>query len=88
MPIQAKRTARNAGAKPESLSEGPYDTTGHTPPARISNSELSRFVEFVERLEDETERALARPSVSSVHVLRLSPLLGHGCLATQEVEER
>ena len=62
MSIQAKRIARSAGAKPESLSEGPYDTTGHTPPSRISNSELSRFVEFVERLEDETEQALAMRS--------------------------
>ncbi|MEQ6888400.1 extracellular solute-binding protein [Halomonas sp. CS7] len=38
--------------------EGPYDTLPQTPMPKLSSTELSRFIDFIERLEDETEHAL------------------------------
>ncbi|MFC3283328.1 ABC transporter substrate-binding protein [Litchfieldella rifensis] len=39
--------------------EGPYDTLSQTPRPRISNTEFARFIDFIEKFEDETEQSLS-----------------------------
>ncbi|MDR9438026.1 MAG: extracellular solute-binding protein [Halomonas sp.] len=43
----------------ESHPEGPYDTLSQTPRPKLSNTELSRFIDFIEKLEEETEYSLS-----------------------------
>ncbi|MGM0832119.1 MAG: ABC transporter substrate-binding protein [Pseudomonadota bacterium] len=38
--------------------EGPYDKLSQMPVSKISNTELARFIDFIEKLEDETESTL------------------------------
>ncbi|MGS2744813.1 ABC transporter substrate-binding protein [Halomonas sp. LS-001] len=39
--------------------EGPYDTLSSMPASKISNTELARFLDFIEKFEDETEGTLS-----------------------------
>ena len=55
--------------------EGPYDTLPQNPMSKLSNTELSRFIDFIERLEEETEQALSmthgyREMRMMVHIMR------------------
>lgn len=43
----------------ESHPEGPYDRLSRTPRPKLSNTELSRFIDFIEKFEEETEHALS-----------------------------
>ncbi|MBB3184926.1 multiple sugar transport system substrate-binding protein [Halomonas fontilapidosi] len=43
----------------ESHPEGPYDRLSQTPRSKLSNTELSRFIDFIEKLEEETEHSLS-----------------------------
>ncbi len=39
--------------------EGPYDTLPQIPMSKLSNTELARFIDFIEQLEEETEQSLS-----------------------------
>ncbi|RTQ98900.1 ABC transporter substrate-binding protein [Halomonas nitroreducens] len=39
--------------------EGPYDSLSQTPRPKLSNTELSRFIDFIEKFEGETEHTLS-----------------------------
>ncbi|MDW7745590.1 ABC transporter substrate-binding protein [Halomonas sp.] len=43
----------------ESHPEGPYDRLSQTPRPKLSNTELSRFIDFIEKFEEETEHSLS-----------------------------
>ncbi|QOR40389.1 extracellular solute-binding protein [Billgrantia diversa] len=43
----------------ESHPEGPYDSLSETPMPKLSNTELSRFIDFIEQFEEETESSLS-----------------------------
>ncbi|QTF93335.1 extracellular solute-binding protein [Halomonas sp. BM-2019] len=43
----------------ESHPEGPYDRLSETPRPKLSNTELSRFIDFIEKFEDVTEQSLS-----------------------------
>lgn len=43
----------------ESHPEGPYDRLPETPRSKLSNTELSRFIDFIEKFEEETEHSLS-----------------------------
>ncbi len=43
----------------ESHPEGPYETLSPTPRPKLSNTELSRFIDFIEKFEEETEHSLS-----------------------------
>ncbi|XQU07225.1 hypothetical protein P4544_10985 [Halomonas sp. LY9] len=55
--------------------EGPYDKLSQTPVSKISNTELARFIEFIEKFENETESTLSmslgyREMRMLLHVMR------------------
>ncbi|APE32490.1 sugar ABC transporter [Halomonas aestuarii] len=55
--------------------EGPYDTLPQTPMSKLSNTELARFIDFIEQLEEETEQALSmthgyREMRMMIHIMR------------------
>ncbi|MEQ6916465.1 ABC transporter substrate-binding protein [Halomonas aquatica] len=55
--------------------EGPYDTLPQTPMPKLSSSDLARFIDFIEQLEDETEQALSmslgyREMRMMIHIMR------------------
>jgi multiple sugar transport system substrate-binding protein len=55
--------------------EGPYDRLSPTPISRISNTEFARFIDFIEKFEDETESTLSmslgyREMRMLLHVMR------------------
>lgn len=43
----------------ESHPEGPYDRLSQTPRSKLSNTELSRVIDFIEKLEEETDHSLS-----------------------------
>lgn len=66
--------------------EGPYDTLSQRPLAKISNTEFSRFLDFVEKFEDVTEEVLSmrsgyREMRMMVHLIR-NHILGRMTTAT------
>ncbi|MGO2006645.1 ABC transporter substrate-binding protein [Vreelandella alkaliphila] len=55
--------------------EGPYDTLSSMPASKISNTEFARFIDFIEKFEDETESSLSmslgyREMRMLLHVMR------------------
>lgn len=59
----------------ESHPEGPYDSLSETPMSKLSNTELSRFIDFIEQFEEETESSLSmkhgyREMRMLVHLMR------------------
>lgn len=59
----------------ETNPEGPYDKLSQTPMSRISNTEFARFIDFIEKFEDETEGTLSmslgyREMRMLLHVMR------------------
>ncbi|MGJ7456727.1 ABC transporter substrate-binding protein [Halomonas sp. MA07-2] len=59
----------------ESHPEGPYDRLSETPMPKLSNTELARFIDFIEKYEAETEDALSmshgyREMRMMIHVMR------------------
>lgn len=55
--------------------EGPYDRLSQTPMSKLSNTELSRFLDFIEQFEDETEHSLSmangyREMRMMIHLMR------------------
>ncbi|CAM3618774.1 ABC transporter substrate-binding protein [Halomonas lysinitropha] len=59
----------------ESHPEGPYDRLSQTPMPKLSNTELSRFIDFIEKFEEETEDALSlshgyREMRMMLHIMR------------------
>jgi multiple sugar transport system substrate-binding protein len=55
--------------------EGLYDSLPQTPRPKLSNTELERFIDFIEQLEDETEQALSmtygyREMRMMIHIMR------------------
>lgn len=59
----------------DSHPEGPYDRLSQTPMSKLSNTEFARFLDFVERFEDETEQSLSmangyREMRMMIHLMR------------------
>ncbi len=59
----------------EAKPEGPYDKLSQMPPSKISNTEFARFIDFIEKFEDETEGTLSmalgyREMRMLLHVMR------------------
>ncbi|MBB3192613.1 ABC transporter substrate-binding protein [Halomonas cerina] len=55
--------------------EGPYDILSATPRPKLSTTELARFIDFIEKFEEETERSLSispgyREMRMMLHVMR------------------
>ncbi|MCE9664596.1 extracellular solute-binding protein [Halomonas sp. M5N1S17] len=55
--------------------EGPYDRLSQTPMPKLSNTELSRFIDFIEKFEEETEHSLSlshgyREMRMMLHIMR------------------
>ncbi|MBB3192612.1 hypothetical protein [Halomonas cerina] len=55
--------------------EGPYDTLSATPRLKLSTTELARFIDFIEKFEEETEQSLSmspgyREMRMMLHVMR------------------
>ncbi|SFH29180.1 ABC transporter substrate-binding protein [Modicisalibacter xianhensis] len=59
----------------ESHPEGPYDSLSQPPMPKLSNTELSRFIDFIEQFEQETEHSLSmshgyREMRMMIHLMR------------------
>lgn len=59
----------------ESHPEGPYDRLSQTPRPKLSHTELSRFIDFIEKFEEETEHSLSlshgyREMRMMIHLMR------------------
>ncbi|MGP9768734.1 ABC transporter substrate-binding protein [Halomonas sp. AOP13-D3-9] len=59
----------------EAKPEGPYDKLSQMPASKISNTEFARFIDFIEKFEDETESTLSmslgyREMRMLLHVMR------------------
>ncbi|WGI26714.1 extracellular solute-binding protein [Halomonas alkaliantarctica] len=59
----------------ETNPEGPYDKLSQMPSSKISNTEFARFIDFIEKFEDETESSLSmalgyREMRMLLHVMR------------------
>ncbi|MFC2990970.1 ABC transporter substrate-binding protein [Halomonas tibetensis] len=59
----------------ESHPEGPYDSLSQMPMSKLSNTELSRFIDFIEKFEEVTEDGLSmshgyREMRMMIHVMR------------------
>ncbi|MCA1770957.1 MAG: extracellular solute-binding protein [Halomonas sp.] len=59
----------------ESHPEGPYDSLSQTPMSKLSNTELARFIDFIEKFEEVTEDGLSmshgyREMRMMIHVMR------------------
>lgn len=59
----------------EANPEGPYDKLSQMPNSKISNTEFARFIDFIEKFEDETESTLSmslgyREMRMLLHVMR------------------